>query len=137
MSTQYSQTSTITEMLNSLKWNFTDSQNKQLYLLSFYKIIYKCVNDLPSPMTSKLLQEPKGTINLFNYSQELMLISSTFTLVSFNFEIAYLIMWPQFNQWTNYCIIYISTVLCINWYYDWIIHTYWWPGYICVLLATW
>ena len=79
-------------MLNSLKWNFTDSQNKQLYLLSFYKIIYKCVNDLPSPMTSKLLQEPKGTINLFNYSQELMLISSTFTLVSFNFEIAYLIM---------------------------------------------
>lgn len=76
-------------MLNSLKWNFTDSQNKQLYLLSFYKIIYKCVNDLPSPMTSKLLQEPQGNYNQLKFAQNLMLISSAFILMSFNFGIAY------------------------------------------------
>jgi len=52
----------------------------------------------PHAMASKPLQLPKRAIiyntdlSLLNYSQELMLISSAFTLVSFNFGIAYLIM---------------------------------------------
>jgi len=35
-------------MINSLQWNSIESRNKELRLLTFYKIIYNCVN-LPLP----------------------------------------------------------------------------------------
>ena len=40
----YFQTSSVTEMLSSLKWNSTESRNKELHFLTFYKIIQNCVN---------------------------------------------------------------------------------------------
>ena len=44
----YFRTSSVTEMLSSLKWNSIESRNKELRLLTFYKIIHNCVN-LPLP----------------------------------------------------------------------------------------
>ena len=49
-------------MLNSLKWNSIESRNKELHLLTFYKIVYNCVN-LPLPNGIQFLQEPWGTNN--------------------------------------------------------------------------
>ena len=40
----YSRTSSVTEMLNSLKWNSIKSRYEELRLLTFYKIIHNCVS---------------------------------------------------------------------------------------------
>ena len=40
----YSRTSSVTDMLNSLNWNSVETRIKELRLHTLYKIIYECVN---------------------------------------------------------------------------------------------
>ena len=40
----YFRASKVTEILNSLKWNSIELRNKELRLLTFYKIIHNCEN---------------------------------------------------------------------------------------------
>lgn len=44
----YSRTSSVTDMINTLKWTSIEIRNKELRLITFYKIIHGCVN-LPLP----------------------------------------------------------------------------------------
>ena len=75
-------------MLNSVKWNSIELRNKELHLLTFYKIIYNCVpNDIQTSLRatrSKFVQlQPR--IDTYKFP------------MSLNFGMAYLIM---FNHLT-------------------------------------
>jgi len=62
----------ITEMLNSVKWNSIELRNKELHLLTFYKIIYNCVN---FPLPNDILTSLRATRSKF-VQLALTLISS-------------------------------------------------------------
>ena len=78
----YSQTSSVTEMLNSLKRNTIESQNKELCFHTFYKIIHNYVN-LPFPNN---MQNSSRATRATNWN--LYRIWCLLTM-SFSFEIIY------------------------------------------------
>ena len=68
VTSEYHKTSSITEMINTLNWTSIESRNRELHLLTFYKIIHGCVN-LSLPLTKLFMDAYKFSFSTYMIQQ--------------------------------------------------------------------